>query len=421
MWTSLGSAGGTDGIAAFDCTGPGPVSASVIAAYPLQWLYAIMTAFKTVAVPAALQTAAVAPVGLGLDVSSVSITFPSNTAAGSAIIFSIGFFTSYGYSLADFETTLSCTDSQGNVYTRCPTSDYVFTFIATNILGGPLTVTFATTVTGLTSLGDYGAIASEVSGIAHSSPLDAWSQSSQQGSVALSLTSPGNDFIHLAIWSRGYSPVTAAGGTNSVAGLTHASGPFRWRPKVSARDLFNAVKGTFIAPGNNWQSSDFPPYAQDSLHGYGGSPLDFPLGDANLAADGGTRRYLDIQLPFTISTSAAQRIAKIELLRRRQQGTGTFAYDMALYLAATLDVVQMTLPFFGWVNKLLEIAVFRFRISQGEIIGTEIDVQETDPSVYAWSTAEELTPAGYSQAVMPTNVGVTGNGITSGEFSINGT
>jgi len=31
-------------------------------------------------------------------------------------------------------------------------------------------------------------------------------------------------------------------------------------------------------------------------------------------------------------------------------------------------------------------------------------VQETDPSVYAWSTTEELTPEGYQQATMPTNV-----------------
>jgi hypothetical protein len=79
--------------------------------------------------------------------------------------------------------------------------------------------------------------------------------------------------------------------------------------------------------------SDFPPYAQDTDHGYAsGSPL-FPFGDANLAADGGDRRWLDIQLPFTISWSMAQRLAKIELMRRRQQGTGTFVYDMALYQA----------------------------------------------------------------------------------------
>jgi hypothetical protein len=207
-----------------------------------------------------------------------------------------------------------------------------------------------------------------------------------------------------------------------VAGLTNAAGPFRWRSRVSIRDLYNGVKGTFISPTNNWQASDFPPYAQDSTHGYAsGSPI-YPLGDANLASDGGDRRWLDIQLPFTISVSAAQRLAKIELMRRRQQGTGTFIYNMALYQASALDVIQMTLPIFNWVNKLLEITAFRFRAESAQgggsdaptVIGTEIDVQETDPSVYDWSTSEELTPAGYQQS------GITNIATLDNLYTVNG-
>jgi hypothetical protein len=210
--------------------------------------------------------------------------------------------------------------------------------------------------------------------------------------------------------------------------LAHAAGPFRWRPNVSSRDLYNGCKGTFISPGNKWQSSDFPPYAQDTKHGYAsGSPLD-PWGDANLAADGGDRRWLDIQLPFTISVSMAQRLAKIELLRRRQQGTGTFIYDMALYQAIVLDIIQMTLPMLGWKNKLLEIAAFRFALDKANsgknevtLLGTQLDVQETDPSVYAWHTSEELSPAGYQQAKMPTNTGITGTGTLGDVYTVNGT
>jgi len=139
-----------------------------------------------------------------------------------------------------------------------------------------------------------------------------------------------------------------------------------------------------------------------------GSPL-YPEGDANMAADGGDRRWLDIQLPFTISTSAAQRIAKIELMRRRQQGTGTFMFNMALYQATALDVVKMSLPLLGWTDKLLEIGSHRFKLDKfrpdgGEatLLGTEIDVQETDPSVYDWDPSEELSAKGYQQAVLPT-------------------
>jgi hypothetical protein len=97
------------------------------------------------------------------------------------------------------------------------------------------------------------------------------------------------------------SPVPATVGPMQIA-----ANPFRWKPKVSVHDLFNAVKGTYVSPLTNWQVTDFPPYMQDSIHGYySGSPLD-PYGDANLAADDGQRRYLDIQLPFTISVATAQ-------------------------------------------------------------------------------------------------------------------
>jgi hypothetical protein len=203
-------------------------------------------------------------------------------------------------------------------------------------------------------------------------------------------------------------PEVASTGT----ALSQAAGPFRWRPTVSIRDLFNGCKGTYVCPSNKWEPSDIPPYAQDTDHGYasgGGSPWAlYPFGDANLFADGGDRRWRDIQLPFTISASMAQRLCKIELMRLRQQGTGTFSYNMALYQATALDVFQMTLPLLGWYEKLLEISAFRFKLDKAEkatLLGTEIDVQETDPSVYEWSTTEELTPEGYQQAALPSNVG----------------
>ena len=63
--------------------------------------------------------------------------------------------------------------------------------------------------------------------------------------------------------------------------LAHATGPFRWRPKVSIRDLYNGCKGTYVSPVNKWQVSDFPPYAQDTLHGYSHCVLKFePSGHA---------------------------------------------------------------------------------------------------------------------------------------------
>ena len=208
------------------------------------------------------------------------------------------------------------------------------------------------------------------------------------------LTYTGGQFqLWVAAW-YGSSPAPAPG-------VGQMSGPIRWKG-ISVRDLYNGVKGVYISPANNWHVSDIPPYMQDTTHGYTG-------GDQNLAADGGDRRWLDMQLPFTISAATAQRLCKIELLRRRHQGTATFQFNMVGYQFSVMDVIQMDLPILGWTGKYLEILQHRFVINRAQeeggqetiSLGTEIDVQETDASVYDWSPAEELSPEGYQQPFLP--------------------
>jgi hypothetical protein len=220
-------------------------------------------------------------------------------------------------------------------------------------------------------------------------------------SCAGRLTYFGGQYI---IWPGAWYGVS--GSITGSAILSMATAAFRWRSTVSMSNLYNGVKGTYIAPANNWQSSDFPRYAQDADHGYTWGVA--PKYDANYDADGSERRWFDIQLPFTISASMAQRIAKIELLRRRNQGTGTFAVNMAGYQFTPMDVIAMDLAFFGWTGKTLEVLDARLKFdaqssggSSAMLLGVELDVQETDPSIYAWSIGEELSPQGYQQAIVP--------------------
>jgi hypothetical protein len=76
-----------------------------------------------------------------------------------------------------------------------------------------------------------------------------------------------------------------------------------------------------------------------------------------------------------------------------------------MYKTTVLDVVELTFSVLGWVNKLLEIQAHRFTLTKQQNTGgdevlalaTEIDVQETDPSIYAWNPSEELTAQGFQQ------------------------
>jgi len=197
-----------------------------------------------------------------------------------------------------------------------------------------------------------------------------------------------------------------------------AAGPVRWRPSSSSRELYNGCKGTYVSAANLYQATDFPPYCQDDLHGYGPGGLT-PYGsstyayDASLEADGGDRRWLEISLPFTTSSSMAQRIAKIEYLRRRlpavslTRATGTLTLNMTAYQVVTLDLMLLTIPYLSLSSQQVEVIAFRLHIVEGNSDGqgpayvVELDVQEVEETIYDWSTLEELSPAGYQQPVLP--------------------
>lgn len=197
-----------------------------------------------------------------------------------------------------------------------------------------------------------------------------------------------------------YSVVPAAWVTPTLQ-LTDADmvGPIKWNPRLSIRDSANAMRGTYTSPENAYQLADVPAYAQDALHGY--------VSDPWLAEDNGERIYRDAHFPCTDSSAIAQRLAKISLLRLRQQGRGTFRFNLKAYQAVALDVIQITHPRYTWLNKAFEVLSSRFVLEKAQDGAVrpcvELDVAETDSAIYDWTPTEQLTPQGYKQ---PNNVGV---------------
>lgn len=179
-------------------------------------------------------------------------------------------------------------------------------------------------------------------------------------------------------------------------------GGIQWRPKLARTDLYNGIKGTYVCAANQWQQSDVPSYAQDTIHGYtnGSAAHD---NDLNWDEDG-ERRWRDVQLPFTTSCPMAQRLMKIELMRIRQQGRGMFQGMMTCYQNAPLDTIYLSFAPFSWVNKVLEVVTPRLLMEKSTteggqevtLLGTELDIQETASSVYDWNADEELSVQGYS-------------------------
>jgi hypothetical protein len=205
-------------------------------------------------------------------------------------------------------------------------------------------------------------------------------------------------------------------------------GPVKWTPYRSFKDLFNRVNGTYIAPnypyncvGNlydangwwygqednvwpyAWQPTNFPQYAHDALHGWGF--------DKYLLADGGVVLPKELTLRGVISIVQAQRVAKINLMRNRQQGSGVFPMSLAAWQMQPTDVMNFSFPALGWSGKVLEIDSVRFAAEEQEgggeeggdrplALNVQVSVQETDPSIYEWngvqSTSINMNGAGYT-------------------------
>lgn len=147
---------------------------------------------------------------------------------------------------------------------------------------------------------------------------------------------------------------------------------------TSAKSAFNSVKGTFVGPDNKWQAADFPPVVSETYKQLDGN---YPL-------------FRDIQLPFTISPGRAQRIAKVELLKGRQDIVENYYGKLSVWRVRTGSTILRNSERYGWVNKPFEVNGVSFTIDEDDdgnpILGVDITLSETDPSIYDWSFNEEL-------------------------------
>ena len=186
-----------------------------------------------------------------------------------------------------------------------------------------------------------------------------------------------------------------------------------WSSTRKYRELFNQVNGTYVAPNypynvlqdggdlydsngfyngqiqNNFafgfKQTNFPPYACDTLHGYAANQY--------LIEDGNQVLTKELGLPACLSLTQAQRLAKIELLRNRWQGTGAMTMKLSALQLQPCDTFDMRFAQNGWAGKLLEVNGFQTKVtktSDGKPqIVCLVSVNETDPEIYEWNPATD--------------------------------
>lgn len=187
--------------------------------------------------------------------------------------------------------------------------------------------------------------------------------------------------IGKAVWSGGKWRIMA--GAYYTPTLTFDEGDlragFKVQTKVSRRENFNSVKGTHPSIDENYIQTEFPPVIGD---GTTNATL------ANyVAQDNGEVVYKTIDLPFTVSPTMAQRIAKIELERARQQITLVLPLKLIGLKARVGDVVNINNTRMGWSSKPFE--VVGMTMTYGEEMGVDVELRETASGVFDWTSATD--------------------------------
>ena len=140
----------------------------------------------------------------------------------------------------------------------------------------------------------------------------------------------------------------------------------------SRRDSFNAVKGVFADPNQKYQPTDFPPITSSTFQ----------------TEDAGEQIFSDVELPFTTSSSMAQRIAKMILYRNREQINLNFPAKLTGFNVEVGDTVLVNNTRMGFSNKPFEVASWSFATDKEGQLGIDLSLRETSSSVYDWSAEE---------------------------------
>lgn len=177
-------------------------------------------------------------------------------------------------------------------------------------------------------------------------------------------------------------------------------GSINVRTKISMAERFNTVTGVYVSSLNDFQRSDYPSVRSQTF----------------IDEDYGIEYKRDLGLPFTNRSDTAQRIAKVELLRARQEIVVTTSASLKAMQCQIGDNIMLTFDRYGFAQKEFEVTDMQIQLMGSEIV-CNLTLRETGEGVYEWSLseAEQVDPAPNTtlpsafNVVVPTGVAFNSN------------
>lgn len=149
-------------------------------------------------------------------------------------------------------------------------------------------------------------------------------------------------------------------------------GDIQFSTKTSRRSTYNAVKGVFLSEENNYTLADYPAQVSSTYQTADGEPL-----------------FLDMTLPFTTDNVRAQRLAKLALLKSRQQRTLVVPVNLIGLKLKAGDTVYINNTKLGLSSAPYEVLDYELTYS-GESLVVNLSLVETASGYYDWNTSDQI-------------------------------
>lgn len=144
----------------------------------------------------------------------------------------------------------------------------------------------------------------------------------------------------------------------------------------SRRDAFNKVTGIYKGAETNYYESSYPSVTSQEF----------------VDVDGGLESSSELNLPFTNTSTMAQRIAKIALYRNREQLKISGVFGLNALSCGVGDIVKITNERLGFAEKDFEVVEWSFAVTNELTLEIAMTLQEISANVflpYADETAFE--------------------------------
>ena len=191
--------------------------------------------------------------------------------------------------------------------------------------------------------------------------------------------------------------------------------------KQSRRGGYNGVKGIFVSEEKDYKVLDYPAQILKTNAGNFVTGTTYKIlfvGDTDFTAigassnnvgveftatgagsgtgtasksivDDGAQINLDMPLPLVTNNLQAQRLAKIALLKSRQQIVISMSVNLKGLQVKVGDTIQVTNDRLSYDQKVFEVIDYSLILEDGDQLGVSLTCIETAAALYDWTTADE--------------------------------